>query len=291
MARPDGLKTRIFLDSGNPEDTQKALDLLGFLDGQTTNPSLVAKNPDLQKKIEDGGVLNSQEINDFYKGVVQEISQMIPDGSVSIEVYGDKDTSTEDMLAQARDMWTWIPNAHIKFPTIQSGLEAAETFVKEDGGRVNMTLVFTQDQGAAVYNATAGAKKGDVFLSPFVGRLDDKGVNGMSLIENEMKMYTQSDGHVEVLVASVRNLEHFMYTLKLGADIITCPMKILQAWADAGMPVPGNSYTYDSGDLNDLPYQELHLETSWREQNIQHDLTDVGLQKFADDWNKLIGNA
>ncbi len=98
-------------------------------------------------------------------------------------------------------MFSWIPNAHVKFPTSREGLEAAGRAVKE-GLRVNMTLCFTQEQAAAVYSATAGAKKGDVFISPFIGRLDDRGENGMDLIENIQKMYGTGDGHVEVLTAS-----------------------------------------------------------------------------------------
>lgn len=287
--RPENLKTKIFLDSGDPSDTKEVLEVLGFLDGQTTNPSLVAKNPQMQKKIEDGLQLTSEEVNDFYKNVVQEISEMIPDGSVSIEVYGDADTTAEEMLSQAREMNAWVPNGHIKFPTISAGLEAAQTFIQEDQGSVNMTLIFTQDQAGAVYAATEGASKGDVFLSPFVGRLDDRGVNGMSLIENCINTYKDSDQHVKILVASVRNLDHFLYSIALGADIITAPKKFLLEWAQQGMPVPGQDYIYDKGDLEDIEYREIDLGLDWTEYDIHHELTDAGLQRFADDWNTLIG--
>ena len=89
----------------------------------------------------------------------------------------------EDMLPQGREMFSWIPNAHIKFPTSHEGLKAADQAVQE-GLRVNLTLCFSQEQAAAVYAATKGAKKGDVFVSPFIGRLDDRGENGMDLIAN-----------------------------------------------------------------------------------------------------------
>ncbi|PIR04388.1 MAG: transaldolase [Candidatus Magasanikbacteria bacterium CG11_big_fil_rev_8_21_14_0_20_39_34] len=287
--RPQNLKTRIFLDSGDPLDTKEVMEKLGFLDGQTTNPSLVAKNPQMQEKIASGQSLTSVEVNDFYKGVVQEISKMVPEGSVSIEVYADADTSSEEMLSQAREMNTWIPNGHIKFPTISAGLEAAEQFVQEDHGRVNMTLIFSQQQSAAVYAATVGAQKGDVFLSPFVGRLDDIGINGMSLIENVIQMYRDGDSHVEILVASVRNLDHFLYALALGVDIITAPKDILLAWAEHDLPIPGGDYVYDTQEREDLDFLDIQLDEDWTQYDIHHDLTDKGLARFADDWNKLIG--
>src|SRR3989344_1099900 len=208
--RPEGLKTKIFLDSGDPGETRKALEVLGFLDGQTTNPSLIAKNPETA-----GKKFSQSEIFDFYEKVVQEIFRLIPEGSVSIEVYADSSTSSEDMLKQGRDFFLWLPpspnsnagGAHIKYPTTAEGLLAAERSIKE-GLRVNMTLCFTQEQAAAVYAATRGAKKGQVFVSPFVGRLDDRGQDGMDLIANIMRMYEQGDGHVEVLTASVRSVGH-----------------------------------------------------------------------------------
>lgn len=289
MPRPAELKTRIFLDSGDPEQTKEMLSILGFLDGQTTNPSLVAKNPELQEKIAGGAVLSADDVNNFYKQVVQDIASQIPDGSVSVEVYADKDTPADTILAQAREMNSWIPNAHIKFPTIPAGLQAAEQFIAEDHGRVNMTLVFSDGQAAAVHAATKGAKRGDVFLSPFVGRLDDKGVNGMSLIHNVQTLYAAQKSHVEVLVASIRNLDHFMASLAVGADIVTVPFKILKEWADAGMPLPDDSYVYDKKELGDITAAELDLSEAWQSFSIQHDLTDAGLQRFADDWNKLIG--
>src|SRR3989344_4919947 len=197
---PQNLKTKIFLDSGDPNETRRALEELGFLDGQTTNPSLIAKNPDIQKRRAAGEVLTNDEVYSFYEGIVKEISSLIPEGSVSIEVYADHTTTTDEMLAQARAMYGWIPNpstsleagAQIKFPIVAAGLEAAEMFVRE-GKRVNMTLCFSQEQASAVYSATQGAKRGDVFLSPFVGRLDDRKENGMDLIKNILRMYKKGD--------------------------------------------------------------------------------------------------
>jgi len=171
--KPAGLKSKIFLDSGDPAETKATLELLGFLDGQTTNPTLVAKNPYARERFEKGEKFSEKEIYDFYRKVVTEISGLIPDGSVSIEVYAALETTADEMFAQGKEMFTWIPNAHIKYPTTTAGLEAAERSTKEDI-RVNMTLCFTQDQAAAVYAATKGANKGDSFVSPFVGRLADR---------------------------------------------------------------------------------------------------------------------
>jgi transaldolase len=164
--------------------------------------------------------------------------------------------------------------------------------------RVNMTLVFSQSQAAAVHAATHGARKGDVFVSPFIGRLDDIDLDGMDLITNIQTMYKMADSHVSLLVASVRDLEHFLYALYTEVDIITSPLKVLQLWADAGKPVPGidipvaefvdeNSYLNRSAH-QDIFYEELDLEQDWRKFQIAHELTDKGIAKFSSDWNALI---
>lgn len=311
--KPTNLKTKIFLDSGDPAETREALSVLGFLDGQTTNPSLIAKNPATA-----GKKFSKQELLDFYRGVVEEISSLIPEGSVSIEVYADAKTSAEEMLEQGRQFFKWIPNpsttrsdghrfgygagAHIKYPTITEGLKAAEISVKE-GMRVNMTLVFSQEQAAAVYSATMGAKKGEVFLSPFVGRLDDRGENGMDLIKNIIKMYhppltppvkggETADSRVEVLVASVRSLEHFMKSIELGADIITAPLKVLKEWQQKKFEILISKIETNSKSqilkLKPIPYRQINLNQPWQKYNIHHDLTDKGIEKFAADWNNLI---
>ena len=284
--------TRIFLDSGDPAETREALSILGFLDGQTTNPSLIAKNPATA-----GKKFSQKQLLDFYRGVVEEVSSQVPQGSVSIEVYADVKTAADEMLKQSREFFKWIPNAHIKYPTTFEGLKAAETAVKE-GIRVNMTLVFSQEQAAAVYAATRGAKKGGVFLSPFVGRLDDRGENGMDLIANILKMYQQGDGsasakasadrHVEVLTASVRSLNHFLQAILLDSDIITAPLKILQEWAVLGLPSASEKFKIQNSKLKPIPYQEINLNKPWQEYNIYHELTDKGIEKFSADWNKLI---
>lgn len=275
------------MDGGDPDETRKIMDLLGFLDGQTTNPTLISKNPKSRQRLERNEKFGREEILDFYRLVVKEISRLIPQGSISIEVYADLSTKAEEMLRQGREMFSWIPNAHIKFPSAREGLKAAERAV-QDKLRVNMTLCFTQEQAAAVYAATRGAKKGDVFVSPFIGRLDDRGENGMDLISHLIKMYQKGDGHVEVLTASVRNIDHLLYALKLGSDIITAPFNILKEWAERGVPIPGGDYRYDAGKLRSIPFREIDLTRNWVEYDIRHELTDKGMERFSADWNALI---
>ena len=261
------MPTRIFLDSGDPQETKEALKLLGNLDGQTTNPSLIAKNPLAQ-----GKKFTTKEVYSFYRKVVEEISGLIPKGSVSVEVYADKNTSVEIMVNQAKEMNAWIPNSHIKLPITKNGLETASVLVKQ-GIRVNMTLCFTQQQAAAVYAATKGAKKGEVFVSPFIGRLDDKGINGLDLVKNCLEMFKASDGHVEVLAASTRNLYHHLACLELGADIITSPLAILKQWQE----------------IKPITYEKIELNQDWTKFNLNHELTDAGIDKFCADWNQMIG--
>ncbi len=278
--RPQNLKTKIFLDSGDPAETREALKVLGFLDGQTTNPSLIAKNPGAV-----GKKFSAAEILNFYESVAKRVSDLIPEGSVSIEVYADKDTPAEEMLEQGTGFNQWISNAHIKFPTTSEGLKAAELAVK-DGLRVNMTLVFSQDQAAAIYAATKGASKGQVYVSPFIGRLDDRGENGMDLIENIIKMYNSGDGHVEVLTASVRNPEHMVKAIELGSDILTVPLKVLKEWKASGMK--NLESRIENKNLKPIPYKEINLDQPWESYDVNHELTDKGLEKFAQDWNALI---
>jgi transaldolase len=285
--RPQGLTTRIFLDGGNPADTREIIGLLGFLDGQTTNPTLISKNPKAMERLRSGEKFSEKEIYNFYRDVVAELSLLIPRGSVSVEVYADFSTKADQMLEKGKEMFSWIPNAHIKFPTSAEGLKAAGMAVKS-GLRVNMTLCFTQEQAAAVYAATCGAKKGEVFVSPFVGRLDDRKENGMGLIANIVRMYGKSDHHVEVLSASVRSMDHFYYSIALGCDIITAPYEILKEWATKGLPMPDEHFRYDTKGLEPILFKELDLAKNWNEYDISHDLTIKGMEKFSADWNLLI---
>jgi len=281
------MKTKIFLDSGDPNETKQALDLFRFLDGQTTNPSLFAKNPEVQARLAKGEKYAKDEIYLAYRSVVEQISALLPNGTVSLEVYADKNTPCDEILRQAREMNSWIPNAHIKLPITSEALKAAQILTQE-GVCLNITLIFSQEQAAAVYAATMGANKGQIYLSPFIGRLDDIGQNGMDLITNILRMNEMGDGHVEVLAASVRSFEHFLASLKYGADIITAPLKVLKQWKEREMVISDEGWQYDRGSMRAIKYEDLRLGKSWQEYNIQHNLTDIGIEKFVLDWNNLI---
>ena len=129
--RPENMKARLFLDGGNQEETKAVLKQIGFLDGQTTNPTLISKNPEARKRLEQGNKFSRTEIFTFYRGVVNILSGLMPKGSISIEVYADAKTSAEEMLKQGKEMFTWIPNAHIKFPTNGEGLRRRSRLLKQ----------------------------------------------------------------------------------------------------------------------------------------------------------------
>src|SRR5215469_178214 len=284
-------KTKILVDGGDPDDTLRVKELLGFVDGQTTNPSLIAKNPEIQQRIASGHSLTSQEEKDEYRKIVQAISPLVGDGGVSIEVFADLDTSAEDMLAQGEEMFSWIPNAYIKYPCTHEGLKAAEMSVRKRI-RVNMTLCFSQEQAAAVYAASKGSKE-PVYVSPFVGRLDDIGENGIDLVENIRAMYKNGDGHVHVLAASIRNLDHLLSSFALNAELVTVPAKVLEKWAASNFPMPDQDFTYNGIGANgqrlkQISYKVLDLNLPWQSFNIAHELTTKGIQKFVDDYRSTL---
>lgn len=289
--------TKIFLDSGDPLETKKAVELLGFLDGQTTNPSLIAQNLQLKKKIEEEGFLEKKELLEEYQSIVKKIRRIIPEGSISIEVYSDLRTSAKEMINQAEYMRSWISNPHIKLPTTLEGLKAAKELSRK-GVNINMTLCFTQQQAAAVYSATENSLGASFYVSPFIGRLDDQGLQGMDTIKNIRKMYMEGDSHVKLLAASIRSIEHFNYCIYLGVDIITAPLKILQEWNTLGQPRKEDlakdpsleDYRkYLNYSINkDIPYEDIELGRDYKDYNINYKLTEVGVERFASDWNKLL---
>ena len=316
--------TKFFLDSCDPMQTIEAIESLNKinvnLDGQTTNPSLLVKNPLLQMQLH-GGKIHEQALLDFYKQEIQAISNLIPEGSVSIEVYADENSTKDDLLKQAHEFYTWIPNAHIKFPTIKAGIEAAQEFVN-GGGRVNMTLVFSQEQALAVHIATKNMKNpGDVLLSPFVGRFDDIGLNGTDFIANVVKMYKELGSQVSILSASLRSLDHLEKCIELGSTLTTGPLSIYQEYVqkqlelnslkselgnspslqEGGSSIPNlasprqrggseaDGVVFSNNQLQPIPYRQLNLsETNWKNLNIHHDLTDKGLAKFVADWKSVL---
>ena len=140
-----------------------------------------------------------------------------------------------------------------------------------------------------MYAATKGSKS-PVYVSPFIGRLDDAGKNGVDIIKNILRMFAGSDRHVLVLAASIRNLQHLLYSFHAGADLVTVPARILEQWSSEGMPLPDEKFKYDPlGEQ--IPYEGLDLEQPWERFNIEHELTRKGIQKFVSDYRSTLRKA
>jgi transaldolase len=288
---PRRSKTKILVDGGDPEETLRVQKLTGYVDGQTTNPTLIARNPEVRQLVASGHKLSTRQELEEYKKIVQAISPLVGDAGVSIEVFADFDTSAEQMLAQGQEMFSWIPNAHVKYPCTREGLRAAEMSVRK-GIRVNMTLCFSQEQAAAVYAATRGTKE-PVYVSPFIGRLDDHGDNGLDLVRNIKRMYSGGDGHVYVLAASIRNINHLLGSFAIDAELATAPGKVWEEWATAGFPLAGKDFFYKGVDMNGnpvkpIPYKELDLKLGWESFDIRHELTSKGIQQFVADYKSTL---
>jgi transaldolase len=210
---------RFFLDTAELDEIAKGLEW-GMVDGITTNPSLIAKS------------------GRPYLRTVQEIARMVP-GPVSGEVLA---TEYPEILEQGRRLAGLAANVVVKVPLSPAGLRAVATFAKE-GIKTNVTLCFSPAQ------ALLAAKAGAAYISPFVGRLDDVGEDGMALIDKVVTIYRNYDFPTQILVASVRHPIHIVVAAELGADVATLPFKVL-------------------------------------EQLYKHPLTDVGLERFLADWMK-----
>ena len=208
---------KIFLDSADIGEIEAHI-ASGFVDGVTTNPSLIAKSG-----------------RNILETIVQ-ICEMV-DGPVSAEVAA---TDFETMLREGKKLAALAPNVTVKVPLTEAGLRTCRA-LREAGTQVNVTLCFTAGQ------ALLAAKAGATFISPFVGRLDDIGQDGMGLIEEIRTIYDQYDMATEVLVASVRSTQHVVDAAMLGADVVTLPPKILTSL-------------------------------------YKHPLTDKGLAAFISDW-------
>jgi len=208
---------KIFLDSADIAEITALRDT-GFIDGITTNPSLIAKSGH--------NILET----------IAEICTLV-DGPVSAEVTA---TDHQTMLAEGRKLAAIAPNVAVKVPLTRAGLQTCRV-LSDAGTKVNVTLCFTAGQ------ALLAAKAGAAFISPYVGRLDDIGKDGMGLIEEICSIYANYDFDTEVLVASVRSTQHVVDAALMGADVVTLPPKIL-----AGM--------------------------------YNHPLTDSGLEAFLNDW-------
>lgn len=193
---------KLFIDSANLKEISDAV-RLGIISGATTNPSLVSKE-------------------DFtnYRELVGRICQIVP-GPVSVEVVT---SGVEQMIEQARDISRWAHNVVVKIPSTMEGVEATSKIASE-GIRVNMTLCFSLNQ--ALLAALSGAS----YVSPFVGRLDDIGHDGMGLVAEMVELYHRYNFKTEVLAASIRHPRHVVMAAKAGADIATVPYRVLTEMA------------------------------------------------------------
>jgi transaldolase len=188
---------KFFIDTANIEEIKKGL-ALGMVDGVTTNPSLVAKEP-----------------RPFVE-ILKEICALV-DGPVSAEVIS---LDADGMVAEARELAKLADNIVIKIPMIEEGLKAVKQLTAE-GIKTNVTLVFSAAQ------TLLAAKAGASYVSPFVGRLDDIAINGLDLIGDIMTILQNYNFNTEVIVASVRHPMHVVESALLGADIATIPYKVI----------------------------------------------------------------
>ncbi|HWR63933.1 MAG TPA: fructose-6-phosphate aldolase [Candidatus Thermoplasmatota archaeon] len=216
---------KLFIDTADLNEI-KEIASWGILDGVTTNPTLLAK---CGRSLQD---------------VIDEIFKLV-DGPISLEVLSEK---AEDMVTEAKQIVSKIPqnyrkNVAIKIPMTSEGLKAVKALCKE-GIKTNVTLIFSANQ------ALLAAKAGATFVSPFIGRLDDNGQEGMRVIEEIMDIFCNYDIQTEVIVASIRHPIHVIESAQLGADIATVPPDVLRKM-------------------------------------IKHPLTDAGIKSFLKDWEKV----
>ncbi|MFA4837780.1 MAG: fructose-6-phosphate aldolase [Dehalococcoidia bacterium] len=212
---------RIFLDTANIDEIRQAA-RLGVISGVTTNPSLMAKE-------------NSCNLKD----VILEITSIV-DGPISAEVVS---LDAKGMVEEARQISSWSPNVVVKIPICAVGLEVASTLSRE-GVATNLTLCFSLNQ------ALLAARAGATYVSPFVGRLDDIGHDGIELVADIVNVFEQYELTTQVIAASIRHPLHCIEAARAGAHIATVPFKVLK-------------------------------------QMIEHPLTDKGMALFAADWQKV----
>ena len=192
---------KFFIDTANLKDIQEAVEL-GVLDGVTTNPSLMAKE----------GIRGTDAVMSHYKKICD-----IVDGDVSAEVIA---TDYEGIIREGEALAELHPNIVVKVPMIREGVKAIKYF-SEKGIKTNCTLIFTAGQ------ALLAAKAGATYVSPFVGRLDDIGADGLQLIQQIVDIFSNYGYPTQVLAASVRHVPHLIQCAELGADVVTCPLNVI----------------------------------------------------------------
>jgi transaldolase len=217
---------KFFIDTANLSEIKEAYDL-GVLDGVTTNPSLMAKE----------GIQGAENIRAHYKAICK-----IVDANVSAEVIA---TDFDGIIKEGRELAKIDDKIVVKVPMIKDGVKAIKKF-SSDGIRTNCTLVFSAGQ------AILAAKAGAGYVSPFIGRLDDVGQDGLDLIAQIVNIYNNYGFETEILAASIRHTIHLLQCAELGADVVTCPLSVI-----TGL--------------------------------LKHPLTDAGLAKFLADHKKVNG--
>jgi transaldolase len=131
---------------------------------------------------------------------------------------------------------------------------------------------------------------GSLIVSPFVGRLDDIGQNGVDLVRNIKRMFASGDGHAWVLAASIRNTQHLLSSFHSGTELVTAPAKVLEQWINEGRPLPDQTFTYEPVG-SEIGYEDLDLEQASTSFNIEHELTTKGIQKFVEDYRATLRKA
>ncbi|WP_114781504.1 fructose-6-phosphate aldolase [Botryobacter ruber] len=192
---------KFFIDTANLQEIQEAHDM-GVLDGVTTNPSLMAKE----------GIFGHDNVMAHYKQICE-----IVDGDISAEVIA---TDYEGIVREGEALAELHSNIVVKVPMIRDGVKAIRYF-SERGIKTNCTLIFSAGQ------ALLAAKAGATYVSPFVGRLDDVGTDGMQLIEQIVTIFGNYGYQTQVLAASVRHVMHLLQCAEIGADVVTCPLNVI----------------------------------------------------------------
>jgi transaldolase len=215
---------KFFIDTANLAQIKEANEL-GILDGVTTNPSLMAKE----------GIRGTEAINQHYKTICEMV-----DGDISAEVLS---TNANEIIEEGKKLAAIHPNIVVKVPMIKDGIKAIKWFT-DNGIRTNCTLIFSAGQ------AMLAAKAGAAYVSPFIGRIDDSGWDGIILIEQIANIFAVQGYKTEILAASIRTSNHIVRAAELGAHVCTCPLESI-----VGL--------------------------------LKHPLTDLGLAKFLEDSKKM----
>lgn len=303
----DGI-TKFLLDSGDPDEYLEIAKLAkekgSELWGATTNPSLIAKKLTGQR-------ISKNDALRLQKEIVMEILDIVP-GAVSAEVYADEKTTAEEMITQGNDIATWHERVVVKLPTTLTGLKA-RTELRKNKIKINNTLVFSQQQIFAIckHEELIQKKYGPTedltppFISPFLGRLDDIGEDGMQLVENGLKIrdlfIAKTPFAIWMLASSIRSAAHIKRIITAKSDIMTAPAKSYREWFALSFEEQKNfdSMSY-AKTYKPIPYwtppEELLAISSMEalmqvietgKLDIIHPLTEKGIIRFAQDWNAL----